>query len=51
MEERGDELDLGRSGGEVLLEDHVALVETALPRSLLPHISSGSILKLTRFGR
>ena len=35
MEEWGDELDLGWGGGKVLLEDHVALVETALPRSRL----------------
>ena len=35
MEQRRHELDLRWRGGEVLLEDHVALVETALPRSRL----------------
>ena len=35
MEEWGHELDLGRSGGEVILEDDLALVEAALPRCAL----------------
>ena len=33
MEQRGDELHLGRSGGEVVLEDDLTFVETALPGS------------------
>ena len=32
MDEKGDELDPEWGGGEVLLEDYVALVETVLPR-------------------
>ena len=35
MEEWGHELDLGRSGGEVILEDDLPLVEAALPRCTL----------------
>ena len=35
MEEWGHELDLGRSGGEVILEDDLTLVEAALPRCAL----------------
>ena len=33
VEQRGDELHLGRSGGEVVLEDDLTFVETALPGS------------------
>ena len=33
MEQRGHELHLGRSGGEVVLEDDLTFVETALPGS------------------
>ena len=35
MEQRRYELDLWWRGGEVLLEDHVAFVEAALPRRRL----------------
>ena len=35
VEEWGHKLDLGRSGGEVILEDDLALVEAALPRCAL----------------
>ena len=35
VEEWGHELDLGRSGGEVILEDDLPLVEAALPRCTL----------------
>ena len=35
VEEWGHELDLGRSGGEVILEDDLPLVEAALPRCAL----------------
>ena len=31
MEQGGDELHLGRSGGEVVLEDYLPFVEAALP--------------------
>ena len=31
MEQGGDELHLGRSRGEIVLEDDLAFVETALP--------------------
>ena len=31
VEQGGDELHLGRSGGEVVLEDYLTLVEAALP--------------------
>jgi len=35
VEEGRGELDLGWGGGEILLEDHVSLVQTALPRRRL----------------
>ena len=35
VEERGNELDLGRGGWEVVLEDDLTLVETSLPRGSL----------------
>ena len=35
MEQRGDELDLGGSGGEVILEDDLALVQPTLPGGAL----------------
>merc|ERR1719422_1768476 len=35
VEERGHKLDLGRSGGEIVLEDDLALVEPSLPRGSL----------------
>ena len=35
VEEWGHKLDLGRSGGEVILEDDLPLVEAALPRCAL----------------
>ena len=52
MEQRGDELDLGGSGGEVVLEDDLALVQPALPGGALltgdpvPEIHIGVMLIL-----
>jgi len=49
VEEWGRKLDLGRGGGEVLLEDHVSLVETALPGCRL--LARNGKLPLHQVGR
>ena len=57
MEEWGHELNLGRSGGEVILEDDLTLVEAALPRCALlagdavPAERGGYVDKLTPWHR
>ena len=54
MDEKGDELDPEWGGGEVLLEDYVALVETALPGRQSPscrgHAAGDGELQVGRTG-
>ena len=45
MEQRGDELDLRGRGGEVVLEDDLALVQPALPGGAL--LAGDSVPKVT----